>query len=109
MAILDIDSCKIVNTGHSIAYACLKLCKQTFIYNKRKLSKKKIINIFKLNIRNKYKLSKVVENNFYYFAVSEVLRRLLYMFRLTLFKNNKKWNDVIPLQLGHLDECREFS
>ena len=108
VAILDIDSCKIVNTDHAIAYACLKLCKQTFIFNKSKLSKQKIIDIFKSSIKKKYKLSKVVEKNLYYFAVSEVLRRLLYMFRLTLFKNNKKWNDVIPLQLGHLDECREF-
>ena len=59
-------------------------------------------------LEKEYKLSDDIKNNFYYFAISEVLRRLTYMFKLTLNNNDKKWNKIIPIQLGHLDECKEF-
>ena len=107
-AIIDIDSCKVVGEGYAIAYNALKICKQTVLYNKKKINKKKIISKFMYNLKKEYKLDKNITNNLYYFAISEVLRRLTYMFKLTINHNDRKWNKVIPIQLGHLDECKEF-
>lgn len=104
-ALLDIDSCVIGEIGHALAYATLKICKQTVIYNKGNISKKKIKLLFINELKKTYYLDKKIENNFYYFAVSEVLRRLIYMFRLSINNKDTKWNHVIPIQLGHLDEC----
>ena len=107
-ALLDIDSCKVIKDGYAIAYNALKICKQTAIYNKKKVDKKKIGTKFISILRKEYKINRHIRNNFYYFAISEVLRRLVYMFKLTIKNNDKKWNRIIPIQLGHLDECREF-
>ena len=30
------------------------------------------------------------------------------MFKLNIKKNNKEWNSIIPIQLGHIDECEQF-
>ena len=60
------------------------------------------------NLKKEYKLDKNITNNLYYLAISEVLRRLTYMFKLTINHNDRKWNKVIPIQLGHIDECKEF-
>ncbi len=69
---------------------------------------KKIGTKFISILRKEYKINRHIRNNFYYFAISEVLRRLVYMFKLTIKNNDKKWNRIIPIQLEHLDECREF-
>lgn len=107
-ALIDIDSCKVVEEGYAIAFNALKVCKQTIIYNKKKINKKNLVSKFMYILEKEYKLSDDIKNNFYYFAISEVLRRLTYMFKLTLNNNDKKWNKIIPIQLGHLDECKEF-
>ena len=60
----------------------------------------------KKTLKKTYKLNRTKENNFYYYAISEVIRRLIEMFKLTIKKNDKKWNHVIPIQLGHLNECK---
>ena len=106
--LLDIDSCKIIEEGHAIAFNALKICKQTVLHNKNKVNKKMIVQKFMNIVTKEYKINNFIKNNLYYFAISEVLRRLLYMFKLTLKKNDKKWNRIIPIQLGHLDECKEF-
>ena len=105
-ALLDIDSCVIGEIGHALAYATLKICKQTILHNNKKISKKKIKILFINELKKTYNLDKKIENNLYYFAVSEVLRRLIYMFKLSVKNKELKWNHIIPIQLGHLDECR---
>ena len=108
IAFLDFDSCKIINEGYSIGYNLLKLCKQTVLYNKGKINKKTIARKFLTILNKEYKINNIIKKNIYYFAISEVLRRLLFMFRLTIKKNNKNWNRIIPIQLGHIDECEQF-
>jgi len=107
-AFLDISSCKIIQGEHHVAYCALKLCKQTIVNNKKKIIRKKIIKQFLNIFKKQCNLSKNVKRNLYYFAISEVLRRLIYIFKLSIKHNDKKWNKIIPIQLGHLDECKEF-
>ncbi len=108
LAFLDIGSCRIIQGEQHIAYGALKLCKQTVVNNKKKIIRRQVINKFLNIFKKKYNLKKNIKKNLYYFAVSEVLRRLIYIFRLSIEYNDKKWNKIIPIQLGHLDECKEF-
>lgn len=39
-------------------------------------------------------------------ANTEVLRRLCVIFRLNIEQNNKIWNHILPIQLGHLKESK---
>lgn len=109
-ALLDLDSCVLGRVDYSISYAALKICKQTVIYNKTFFECYKIRQQFMNNLQKTYKkqISKQKEINLYYYAVSEVLRRLLYMFKLTILKKDKKWNDIIPIQIEHLIECEKL-
>ncbi|MDC0608465.1 phosphotransferase [Candidatus Pelagibacter ubique] len=104
-AILDLDSCVKGEIGHALSYTILKICKQTAVFN-NKLIKKNIKKIFVREIKKNYKLNKTIENNFYYYALSEVLRRLIVMFKLSIKRNNRSWNNVIPIQLNHINECK---
>ena len=105
-ALLDIDSCVIGEIEYALSYAALKICKQATIFNKKNLKQIKINHLFFKELRKTYKLNNSKESNFYYYAISEVIRRLIEMFKLTIKKKNKKWNHVIPIQLGHLEECK---
>tara|TARA_B100000035_G_C21018778_1_gene563168 strand:- start:560 stop:1618 length:1059 start_codon:yes stop_codon:yes gene_type:complete len=107
-AFLDIGSCRIIQGEQHVAYGALKLCKQAVVNNKKRTIKRKVINKFINIFEKEYYLKKNIKKNLYYFAVSEVLRRLIYIFRLSIEYNNRKWNKIIPIQLGHLDECKEF-
>lgn len=107
-AFIDIDSCVRGEIAYALSYAMLKICKQTFIYNKKKIGSIKIKNSFLNEIKKTYKINKIIEDNLYYYAISEVIRRLIEMFRFTIKNNNRKWNHVIPIQLGHLSECKDL-
>ena len=105
-AILDLDSCAKGEIGYALSYAILKICKQTVVFNKKKANQTNIKNMFVNEIKKNYKLDKITEDNFYYYALSEVLRRLIVMFKLSIKRNDKSWNNVIPIQLGHINECK---
>ena len=105
-AFIDIDSCVVGDVSQSLSYAALKICKQTFIFNKKKENIKNIKMYFLNEIKKTYKYKQINEDNFYFFAISEVIRRLIEMFRFTIKNNNKRWNHVIPIQIDHLNECK---
>lgn len=107
-AFLDLGSCKVVRGDYYIAYSALKLSKQTVLKSRKKDKKKKIIKHFLKSLNQNYSLNKDFKKNLYYYAVSEVLRRLIYIFKLSINNNDKKWNKIITIQLGHLEECKEF-
>ena len=107
-AILDLESCVKGEIGYALSYAILKICKQTVVLNKKKSNQINVKSIFLKEIKKNYKIDKSTENNFYYYALSEVIRRLIIMFRLSVKKNDRSWNNVIPIQIGHINECKIF-
>lgn len=104
---LDIESCHPINPGFAIAFSCLKICKQTIIKNKIKsnLEKKKLVKIFNYLVGQNYPEINKLCKNYYYYSTSEVLRRILIIFKLNLI-GNKKWNKVLKIQIDHLTECK---
>jgi len=107
-AILDLESCIKGEIGYALSYAILKICKQTVVFNKKKSNQTNIKEIFIKEIKKNYKINKSTENNLYFYALSEVIRRLIVMFKLSIKKNDRSWNNVIPIQLGHINECKIF-
>ena len=107
IAFLDLESCKQINAGYAIAFCCLKICKQTIIKNKVKDIKFviKYIKKFKKEVSKNYPLINTFFPNFFYFATSEVLRRIMIIFSQNL-KGNKTWNKVLGIQIDHLKEAK---
>lgn len=104
---LDIESCHPINPGFAIAFSCLKICKQTIIKNKIKsnLERRKLVKIFNHLVSQNYPEIDKLDKRYYYYSTSEVLRRILIIFKLNLI-GNKKWNKVLDIQIDHLEECR---
>ena len=102
---LDFETCGVMNSGFGLAFSCLKICKQTIIYNK--IQKKTILykKFIKL-ISKHYPEIEKLQKYFFYFATSEVLRRILIIFEQNLEFKIKTWNKVLPIQLAHLEESK---
>ena len=105
--ILDWEACLLMPSGISIAYAGLKICKQTLIYN-RKISPHLIGDEYKKIMIRFSCLDENVVNRFYELSQIEVLRRLCMIFKSAILNNDKRWNKIIPIQLGHLYETKEL-
>ena len=105
--VLDIDSCVTGNYLTSLSYSALKLCKQCVV-SMGNNSAGRISNRFLRNLERKFKLEKKDLRNFYIFAMSEVLRRLIYMFKISIKHKDYRWNRMIPVQINHIDECAIF-
>jgi hypothetical protein len=105
---LDLESCKEMNAGYALAFCCLKICKQTIIKKKLKKDneKKLLVEIFIKQIEKNYPQIKKLYKDFYYFATSEVIRRMMIIFQLNLEKKLKTWNKVLPIQIDHLKESK---
>ena len=105
VAVLDFESCKIMPVNYALAFSGLKLCKQAVIAHKNKNLAKNFGTRY-INILSEfYPPTKSFSKYFYYFALAEVFRRLFIIFRLNLEKKENQWNKVLPIQLGHIDEC----
>lgn len=105
--ILDWEACLLMPSGISLAYAGLKICKQTVIHNK-KINPHHIGNEYKKIMKNFSPLDERVIDNFYELSQIEVLRRLCMIFKSTILNKDKRWNKIIPIQLGHLYETIEL-
>ena len=83
--ILDTSSLRYMPAGYSLAYGLLKLLRQHIYYNKVKKKDftyiaKKIIRIINLNLKTNFTLE-IFED----LAVTEVLKRILFVVRSILF------------------------
>ena len=106
--ILDPDSIMVAPVGEALAYAGLKLCRQHIVKNKLQKSAEKIGNKY-IDIINKYySEGKKFSQDYYYLSLSYVLERLVNIFRLNIFKRNKKWNNFLLMQLKHIDEAEKI-
>lgn len=107
VAFLDCESLKFMDPGFSLAFACLKLSKQSLIQLGKinKKNSKKVVDIFIKKVSSNYPKIKKISNNFFYYSSSEVIRRILIILSLNL-KGNKVWNKVLNIQIDHLKEAK---
>jgi N-acylneuraminate cytidylyltransferase len=93
--------------GISLAYAGLKICKQTLIMCPE-FNPSTIGSEYKKIIQNFSSLNEKVTDNFYELSLTEVVRRLCMIFKSSILKKDKRWNKIIPIQLGHIFETKEL-
>ena len=104
--ILDASSLRYMPTGYSLAYGLLKLLRQHIYYNKVKKKDftyiaKKIIRIINLNLKTNFTLE-IFED----LAVTEVLKRILFVVNSILLKRDDTLNHIMPLLVRNLVECK---
>lgn len=105
-AIIDYDSVKLVPVGIALAFSTLKLCKQAMVYSEQQ-------NPFELGQNFKEKLIQNLRtdclgsDDFYTLALYEVMRRLCLIFDLNI-NNDKRWNNILPVQLAHIIEAKHL-
>ena len=100
--IIDYDSIVFMPIGYAIAFSSLKLCRQYLTFNKND-NPKEIGDKFKQKLQDNLQINKNWIDFFYELSLSEVLRRICVIINLN-FEKKRIWNDVLPVQLRHLDE-----
>jgi hypothetical protein len=104
-AILDFESCKQMPIGYAVAFAGLKQGRQAVVASGEDGSARSIGTRFQRAVCQAYAPLTSVAPHFADLALAEVLRRLCVIFRLNIEQGDRAWNRVLPVQLGHLDEC----
>lgn len=102
VAMLDFDSCSVMNPGVGIAFAALKLGRQTMVIQPTL----ELINIFFTLLASNEQVSRFIPH-LRELACAEVLRRIAIILRLSQ-NGDQRWNHVLPIQLQHLKECDYF-
>tara|TARA_Y100000590_G_scaffold446552_1_gene580439 strand:+ start:11474 stop:12532 length:1059 start_codon:yes stop_codon:yes gene_type:complete len=105
ISFLDMESCRNMNPGYSLAFCCLKICKQTIIKSKIKNKNKLnlLVRLFIKEVSKNYPKINLLYKHFFYYASSEVLRRILIILNQNL-QGIKTWNKVLGIQINHLKE-----
>lgn len=106
VAILDFESCKVLPEGYAICFNALKQCKQGIIANGNIRAASEIGANYIRFVSRKYSKVESYKGNFSDLANIEVMRRLCVIFRSNIESNNKSWNHILPIQLGHLVESK---
>ena len=104
--ILDSSSIRFMPVGYSLAYGSLKLLRQYIYYNKVEKKDftyiaKKIIKMINSNLKTNFTLE-IFED----LAVTEVLRRILFIINSILVKRDDTLNHIMPLLVRNLVECK---
>ena len=104
--ILDVTSIRFMPSGYSLAYGLLKLLRQYIYFNKIKKKNfshitKKLIRMINLNLKTNF-----TSEEFEDLAVSEVLRRILFILTSILVKKDDTLNHIMPLLVRNLVECK---
>lgn len=104
-AILDFESCKMMQVGYALAFAGLKQCRQAIAFKGNPSLANEIGKNYLNVLSSNLELSKPWINNFCDLAMAEIIRRICIIFRLNI-KGNREWNRVLPVQLAHLYEAK---
>lgn len=97
--IVDIDSFQRTDRTQSLAFAAFKLTRQ-YIVHENPTDRAAPVREFLQTLG-----AKSAEVDFYYHgAMVEVLRRVGIIVSLNMYKSNREWNRVLPLQLAALHE-----
>ena len=105
-ALLDFESCKLMQPGYALSFGALKQCRQTVALHQLKESAALVGARYTTRLVDCYPDADHIVSRIGDFAVSEALRRICIILRLNLESGDKTWNHVLPIQLGHIGEAR---
>jgi aminoglycoside phosphotransferase (APT) family kinase protein len=106
VAVLDFEDCKVMPVGFALGFAALKQCRQTLALNMMTEDPRSVGMSYLSHLTYTYSGCRALTDNIGNLAISEVLRRICFILRLNLEMGEKKWNNVLPIQLSHLGEAR---
>lgn len=105
-AVLDFESCKLMPVGYALGFAALKQCRQTVALSQLPTDAPLVGARYIARLSDCCPSTAPIVRQLGDFAVSEVLRRICIILRLNIESGDKKWNRVLPIQIGHIGEAR---
>jgi Ser/Thr protein kinase RdoA (MazF antagonist) len=103
-AILDFEACKTMRVGHALSFAGLKCCRQAMV-PLGDASPREIGARYSRALCDAYPAFAPLTGQIRDWALAEVFRRICIILRLNIDNGDKRWNKVLPIQLGHVAEC----
>jgi hypothetical protein len=107
-AVLDFEACKIVPVGFALGFAALKQCRQAMTLQQSTGDPRLVGSLYASHLLRACPSARELITHLGDLAVAETLRRICIILRLNLENGEKKWNKVLPVQLGHLVEARSL-
>ncbi len=107
-AILDFEACKVMPIGFALGFAALKQCRQAMTLRPLLSDPRLVGSSYAEHLQRACPYASELIPHLGHFAVAEVMRRICIILRLNLENGDRKWNKVLPVQLGHLGEAREL-
>jgi len=104
-AILDIESFRYGPLGIALAFAGLKLCRQTVVHFGSPSKAGEIGSEFINTLAGTFTDIPIPNFEFAKLAQVEVFRRIFLILELNFLHNNTQWNHVLPIQINHLFEA----
>jgi Ser/Thr protein kinase RdoA (MazF antagonist) len=104
-AILDFESCHWMPAGYAVAFAGLKLGRQAVAFAGDPAQAPLAGEAFREGLERAYPEAHAFRRSFRDLALAEVFRRICLILRLNFEQNERVWNKVLPIQLGHLAEA----
>ncbi len=105
-AVLDFEACKVMPVGFALGFAALKQCRQAMALRHLPGDPRLVGSFYADHLLRTCPGARPLIRHLGDLAVAEVLRRICIILRLNLENGEKKWNKVLPVQLGHLGEAR---
>lgn len=105
-AVLDFESCKLMPAGYALGFAALKQCRQTVALSQLPAEAPLVGARYVVRLSDCCPSAVPVVMRLGDFAVSEAIRRICLILRLNIESGDKTWNQVLPVQLGHIGEAR---
>ncbi len=105
-AVIDFDSCKPMQVGYALAFAGLKLCRQTVSIAVGGLSAAEVGHKFLQTLGDSEPRYAMLTKHFTALSLAEVLRRIGIILRMNLDNSDRTWNHVLPVQVRHIGEAQ---
>ena len=108
IAILDFASLCGNYSGYALAFALLKQSRQCFTLKKNRHNMKKTMSSYIREINSIYKTKPFTRLDLYFLSISEVLRRIMIIFKFLLISKDRSWEHVLSIQIKHLKEAQKI-
>ncbi len=108
VGILDFDACAVLEPGVALGFSIMKLVRQAMAFNESKYQASELGALFIAELIKEDPEIKSFAGNLKILAKTEVLRRITLILKLNLENSDRRWNHVLPVQIGHLYECDQI-
>lgn len=105
-AVLDFEACKVIPVGFALGFAGLKQCRQAMTVMDSSTDPRRVGEDYAKTLSVRYPEARKIIPHFGDLAVAETLRRIFLILRLNLDSGEKKWNQILRVQIAHLREAR---